>query len=118
MALNSFADVQAFFNNFIKDNNINITKAPHLAFWNTLSYKDFVTGSVPNVFWPNSTTPVSILCKGNGPQSNIIYALSGTTGTPWDPNTGDFPQMPPGGPYFTSAQIQELSDWISAGCPE
>ena len=36
----------------------------------------------------------------------------------FDPNTGSFPQMPYEGPYFSTAQIQELSDWITNGCPE
>jgi hypothetical protein len=92
---------------------------PHGEFWNTLSYTDFVNGSVPGVFYPQSTTPISILCKGNGAQSNIIYALSGTPGTLWDPNNpAGFGQMPQGGPYFSTEQIQELSDWITKGCPE
>jgi hypothetical protein len=56
------------------------------------------------------------LSKGNGAQSNIVQALAGTG--MFDPNTGSFPQMLYGGPYFSDAQIQELSDWITAGCPE
>ena len=117
--LNSFADVQNFFNDFITKNGIDIAGSPHGVFWNT--YSDFVNGNVPNVFYPNSTTPVSILCKGNGKQSNIIYALAGTPGTPWDPNNPNayFPRMPaPKGPYFSADQIQQLSDWITKGCPE
>jgi len=119
MALNSFADVQNFFNDFITNNNITVGK-PHFEFWNTVSYTDFVTGTVPNVTVPNTAPPQSIpiLTKGDGEHSNIIYALSGTPGTLWDPNTGVFPQMPEGGPYFSDAQIQELSAWITAGCPE
>jgi len=118
MALNSFADVQKFFNDFITTNGIDIGGAPHGAFWNTLTYSEFVNGNVPKVYYPNSTTPISILCKGNGAVSNIIFALSGTPGTLWDPNNAaGIPQMPQGGPYFSAAQIQELSDWITNGCP-
>jgi hypothetical protein len=108
MAINSFKDVQAFFSSIVAG-------PPHGAFWNTLSYTDFVYGPVPNVIDPNTYQPISILCKGNGAQSNIIFALSGTPGTLWDPNNpAGFGQMPRGGPYFSAAQIQELSDWITA----
>nr|HEV8008463.1 hypothetical protein [Bradyrhizobium sp.] len=118
MALNTFADVQAFFNNFIAANNIDIGGAPHGAFWNT-GYNDFVTGDVPNVVDPNTNLPISILKKGDGAHSNIVYALSGTPNTLWDPNNPQgFGQMPAGGPYFPTGQIQELSDWITAGCSQ
>jgi hypothetical protein len=116
MALKSFADVQAFLNNFISSHNIQVG-LPHGAFWNT-TYKNFVTGNVPQVLDP-SNNPVGILTKGDGAHSNIIYALSGTQGTLWDPNNPQgFGQMPAGGPFMTADMIQELSDWITAGCPE
>ena len=118
MALNSFADVQAFFNNFIAANNIDITGAPHGAFWMT-SYNNFVFGNVPNVADPNTGKPIQVLIKGDGAHSNIVYALAGTPGTLWDPNNpAGFGQMPAGGPYFSGAQIQDLSNWITAGCPQ
>ena len=46
MPLNSFADVQKFFNDFINMHKITVGQ-PHGEFWNTLSYTDFVTGTVP-----------------------------------------------------------------------
>jgi hypothetical protein len=112
MALNSFADVKAFFNGIITPGG------PHFAFWNTLSYTDFVTGAVPGVTVPNTTPPqtVPILIKGNGSQSNIVQALNGSG--MFDPVTGSLPQMPYQGPYLSDAQILELSNWIDAGCPE
>jgi hypothetical protein len=109
MALKSFQDVQAFFSAVAAG-------APHFQFWNTLSYTDFVTGNVPGVTDRNTNQPVSILTKGDGKNSNIVQALAGTG--LFDPNTGDFPQMPYGGPYFSTTQIQELSGWIDSGCPE
>src|ERR1700693_5003041 len=112
MALTSFKDVQAFFSNF------NPGK-PHFAFWNTMTYDNFVNGNVPNVTDPTTNQPIPILTKGNGAKSNIIYALLGTAGPLWDPNNPQgFNRMPRGGPYFSDTQIQELSDWITAGCPE
>jgi hypothetical protein len=105
-------------NKFIKDNNIDIAGAPHKDFWNTLSYNDFVNGNVPNVTDPNTKQPITILTKGNGAESNIVYALSGAAGTQWDPNNpAGFGQMPVGGPYFSCIQIVELADWITRGCP-
>jgi hypothetical protein len=118
MPLHSFTDVQAFFNNFITQNNIQISGAPHGAFWNT-SYNNFVNGNVPNVLDPNTNLPIPILTKGAGATSNIIYALSGTPNTLWDPNNPNgFGQMPAGGPYFSTDQINDLSNWITAGCPQ
>ena len=117
MALANFAAVQAFFNNFINANNIDIAGAPHGAFWMT-SYNNFVGGNVPNVADPNTGNPIPILSKGDGQHSNIVYAMAGTPGTLWDSNNPEgFGQMPVGGPFFSAAQIQELSDWITAGCP-
>jgi hypothetical protein len=50
--------------------------------------------------------------KGNGPQSNIILALSGKP--PFDGST--FPQMPEGGPpYLDQPTIDAICDWITAG---
>jgi hypothetical protein len=57
MALNSFADVQKFFNDFISANGIDIAGSPHGAFWNTLTYDEFDTGNVPGVTVPNTKPP-------------------------------------------------------------
>jgi hypothetical protein len=137
MALTNFAQVQMWFNQFITNNGIPIGQAPHLDFWNNLGYDAFVNGPVPNVTDPTKQAPnnaIPILIKGDGARSNIVYALSGTQGTLWDPNPSTNPagrngfgQMPPGGPYFAlpgqtpqpgQPEIQDLIDWINAGCPE
>jgi hypothetical protein len=94
------------------------TQSPHLDFWNTMTYDQFVTGNVPNVRDPKTGQPMPILIKGNSQQSNFIMALQGTPGSPFDPQTGAFGQMPADGPPFcTPDQIQPISDWIDAGCP-
>jgi hypothetical protein len=94
------------------------TQAPHLDFWNTLTYDQFVTGNVPNVRDPNTGQPMPILIKGNSQQSNFIMALQGAAGSVFDPTNGAFGQMPADGPPFMTAdQIQPISDWIDAGCP-
>ena len=53
MALKSFADVQNFFG------HINAAGAVHGPFWNTLSYDNFVTGTMPNVTDPNTNQKIS-----------------------------------------------------------
>jgi hypothetical protein len=113
MAVTSFVAVQQFLNDFVQNNHINITDAQHAAFWSTLSYEGFIKGEVPNVQDSNGN-PVPILNKINGkydgPSSNLVTVLAGTNAS--------FPQMPKGGPYLSSDQIQEISDWISAQCPQ
>jgi hypothetical protein len=132
--LTNFLQVQQWFNQFITNNAIPIGP-PHQNFWNNLDYNAFVNGPVPGVTDPTkqppNTVPIPILIKGDGAHSNIVYALSGTQGTLWDPNPSTNPagrngfgQMPPGGPYFAlpgqpgQPQIQDLIDWIDADCPE
>ena len=123
MALTSFAAVQKFFNDFIAMTpGIDIADAQHHAFWNT-TYDNFVNGNVPNVTDPTSGQPLAILNKVNGkydgPSSNIVMALAGTANSLFDPNNpAGIGQMPQGGPYMSTDQINELSDWITAGCPE
>ena len=108
MALNSFSDVQAFFNDFIQANGVSIATARHGAFWQQVpgdveaSRDFFVNGNVPVVFNGN----VKILVKGNGADSNIIHILKG------EPPFGPALRMPLGGPFYSDAQIQELADWI------
>ncbi|MEP7342381.1 MAG: hypothetical protein ABI977_31935 [Acidobacteriota bacterium] len=116
MALTSFAQVQAFITQVLQQNQEagGVADSPHKAFWSTLSYQDFVSGNVPYV-----DPPMPILVKGDSKSSNIILALQGAIGTPFDPSTGSIGQMPANGPpFFTADQIQEIADWIDAGCPE
>lgn len=107
MALTTFSEVQAFFNDFIDANGVPIGIAPHGAFWQQVpgdveaSRDKFVNGNVPNVFGGSR----KILVKGNSAESDIIRILKG------EPPFASR-RMPPGGPYFSDAQIQELADWI------
>ena len=98
---------------------IDSENALHGTFWNTLSYDEFVNGNVPGIEDPNTGQPMPILMKGNAAQSNIILALQGAPGTPFDPNTGAFGKMPADGPpFFTVDQIQPIAYWIDACSPE
>ncbi len=117
--INNYADLQNLLNALVNANNLTPGFAPHHAFWNDLTYKQFITGSVPNV----SGGKYKILVVGNAAQSNIIQALSGTAGSPFDPNSGSIGQMPqPSPPYnsvspFQTDVITALTNWINSGCP-
>jgi hypothetical protein len=116
--LNSFADVQAFIDQVLSQNGeqSGLGFSPHKAFWDNLTYDQFVNGSVPGVSDPDTGQPMPILVKGNSAQSNIILALQGS-GPAFGPN--QFGQMPANGPpYFTADQIASIAMWIDSGCPQ
>jgi hypothetical protein len=121
MPLNSFAEVQDFITNVMEQNKKEGApppKSPHKAFWSSLTYEQFTHGNVPGVIDPETKLPLSILIKGDSAKSNLILALKGQ-GALFDPNSGAFGQMPANGQAkFTDNQIQQLAEWIDAGCPE
>jgi hypothetical protein len=115
MAITSFAQLKAFIDNVLLRNGESggVGHSPHRAFWDDLTYDQFVNGNTPNV-----DPPVKILVAGNSAQSNIIMALRGS-GPLFDPNTGAYGQMPANGPpYFTNEQVDEIAAWIDNGCPQ
>ena len=116
--INSYAQLQQYLTGILTANISSQTgnteesdsenQSPHGAFWNTLSYDDFVNGDVPNVGIP-------ILVIGNSKQSNIILALTGQP--PFDGS--QFQQMPADGPpYLTADQVAPIAGWIDAKCPK
>ena len=118
ITIKNYTDLQSVLNALIDVNGLPVGQASHQAFWNTLSYDDFINGNVPGV-----PGPFKILQVGNASASNIIMALSGTPGSPFDPNSGTIGQMPqPNPPYNSNTPAQSdvitaLSDWINQGCP-
>lgn len=51
-----------------------------------------------------------VVGNGHGAEANLIVDLkTGLNGKP---------RMPIGGPYVADAEIQEIVDWIDAGCPD
>src|SRR4051812_11016956 len=52
-----------------------------------------------------------VIGKGKGNQANLIIDVR--TGI-----SGPASRMTKGGPYIPDAQIQEIEDWIDAGCPD
>jgi len=121
MELNSFAELQAFITEIMEHNKKEGApppNSPHKAFWNSLTYEQFINGTVPGVLDPITKKPITILVNGNSASSNLILSLKGQ-GPLFDPKNGAFGQMPANGPpMFTDAQIQHIADWIDAGCPE
>jgi len=114
MAITSFAQLKSFIDNILSQNgqSADVARSPHNAFWNNLTYEQFVNGNAPGV-----DPPVKILIVGNSAQSNIILSLRGS-GPLFDPNTGTYGQMPADGPpFFTAEQINAIAGWIDAGCP-
>jgi len=120
MALNTFEDVKVFIDKVLTDiHKIGGVKfSPHGAFWNDLSYEEFVNGNVPGVQDPNTGAGILILQKGRSAESTLILSLQGK-GPLFDPISGAFPRMPANGPpYFSTEQIAEIADWIDRGCPK
>jgi hypothetical protein len=116
-ALTSYAEVQTLLNGFMKRNKGKIEFAPHEAFWNAMSYRQFIEGNVPEVNGP-AGQPLKILIVGNARESNIIMALRGIKGSIFDPEKGAIGRMPPIGPFMSEEEIDRLADWIDRGCPE
>jgi hypothetical protein len=123
VAITSYEDVQSVLNAFYQTAGVSPATAPHHIFWQSLTYEQFVTGDVPNV-GKEYGGPYKILVKGNSAASNIINALEGTPGGPFDPTTGIVGQMPqPNPPYQAAVPPQSdliagLKGWIDKGCPQ
>jgi hypothetical protein len=117
-ALRSYADVRALLDDFMKLNKGHIGYSVHGAFWNEMSYREFIEGNVPGVSDRATGKPLKILVIGNSRESNIIMALRGHVGSPFDRDTGSIGRMPPTGPYMHENDMNRLADWIDRGCPD
>jgi len=115
-AITSFTQLGPYINSILAANGITVGP-PHKDFWD-LTYEQFTTGTVPHVVDPATNQPMKILVIGNSADSNLIMALRGTTGSPFDPANGRIPRMPFGGPFWTDDQIAPIAAWIDAGCPQ
>lgn len=103
--INTYADVQSMFTDYVTLNGIGINGSPHGSFWNNLTYEQFTLGNVPNV------SPATEIAEcGDSESSAIVQILEGGYNV--------FPEMPAGGPYFPEEQVTAFAKWIDAGCPD
>jgi hypothetical protein len=110
VVINSYSELQAYITGWLKAHGVDADGAPHGSFWDTMSYQDFTTGSVPGF------KSVKVLIIGDGKNSNIVQALNGTG--LFDPDTGRYPRMPANGPYMDADEIAPITAWIDKGCPQ
>jgi hypothetical protein len=124
VTINSYADVQNVLGQLVAANQLPIGQAPHGAFYQTLSYQQFIAGNMPGVGGGPDNGGFKIVDVGNAKQSNIILALTGAAGTVFDPNSGSIGPMPqPNPPYNSAVPAQDdviaaLSAWIDNNCPQ
>src|SRR5262249_45091228 len=106
--LNSYKDVQDYFNNFVAAHSISIDDAPHGAFWNSLTYDEFVNGPVRGI-----SAQLPTVVSGNSAAPTLIRIRRGR----WKVGGKRFPQMPGGGPFMKNEEIAPPADWIARNCP-
>jgi len=105
--INNYEDVLAMFDDFVSLNKLTgeiEDSAPHHAFWDSLTYDQFITDSL--TVYGNK---YKIVNCGHPDNSDIVEALEGML--------AGVRQMPGGGPYFPENQIEEFKTWIKDGCP-
>jgi hypothetical protein len=108
---NNYADVQAGLDSFVNQAGVNISGAPHGAFWQTMDYTEFTTGDIPGV--PPGPWPVLVI--GDSANSNIFQILSGLGAA-----AKKFGRMPRPRPPYEPEQsdlLAALAAWIDAKCP-
>lgn len=54
-----------------------------------------------------------IIGNGRGREANLVMVIRSGLPAPRPAR-----QMPSSGPFIPAAQIQEIEDWINAGCPD
>ncbi len=95
--------------------------APHDAFWN-LPYKEFVELVFPES-WDDFDNKIKMIKVGDGANSNLIRALRDGRGIVVDlpggkTKTINISRMPKGAKPMPAEDIDAISKWIDAGCPE
>jgi len=108
-SIHSFEELQDYLTGWLAEHGKSADRSRHKAFWDTMTYQEFITKDVPR--FPG----VKILIKGDGLPSQIVQSLLGVG--LFGPD-GEYPRMPRGGPYMSYSEIQPIIDWINNGCPE
>lgn len=83
----------------------NLTNHGSTFAWSTKATLLEATGHTRRLIQPE------VIGNGKGSEANLIIDLR--TGF-----AGPRSRMPEGGPYIPDPQIQEIEDWINAGCPD
>ena len=95
--------------------------APHSNYWKELDYQEFITFSFPLKY--GQPGMIRMLIPYDSENSNMIRAIRDGRGIVLDmPNgktkTVDIAPMPKDADPMAPEVIQQLCDWIDAGCPE
>ncbi len=104
--ITNYADLQDLLNNLVSANALTPALAPHGVFWETMTYEQFISGTVLGQ---------KILVIGDAKNSFIVQILTAPT--------NGFDQMPqPSPPYNSNSPkqadvITSIANWIDAGCP-
>ena len=99
----------------------NVQDAPHDAFWN-LPYKEFVELAFPES-WDETDNMIKMIKVGDGKNSNLIRGLRDGRGIVVNlpggkTKTIDISRMPKGAKPMPAEDVDAISKWIDAGCPE
>jgi hypothetical protein len=106
--INTWADFQTFMDDCCEKVNANPDLSAHGRWWRNMTYQQFITdGSVKGK---------RIVVVGDPAGSIMIHALQGDT--PDFSAGGRYGRMPRNASgYFDQADIDEIKDWITRGCP-
>jgi hypothetical protein len=112
--MTSYARVQEILNQAVNNEEI----GAHGAFWREVSRDVFVA----KVIFGRKLISVDANGGFKADESNLVKALEGRApfGNDLDPAPAGaiYPRMPADFPPVPAAAIQEIRDWITAGCPE
>jgi hypothetical protein len=129
MPLNNYADVQTALNTFVTQAQVTPGQAPHGAFWQSLSYEDFISKNIDSgghIVPANTAGTWKIVTPGNADASTIIQVLCGYGDAfnavgqmpqPSPPYSLNDAQPPQPLTYGQFALVCDLRNWINAGCP-
>jgi hypothetical protein len=110
--ITTFAQVQKALDDYCNTNGYTPGQAQHHVFWHRGTtpdeqYNNFVTG--------DALPGVPIISANDGPNSNVVLALSGLP--PFDGSV--YPQMAQGGPpWLDQPTIDAISTWITNGAKQ
>jgi hypothetical protein len=107
--INSYAEFQKIMDEGCDKVGADPDLSGHGRWWAQMPYQEFIT--------TGTVKEERIVAVGDPDKSILIHALRGDT--PDFSPTGKYQRMPKNGTgYFDAADIDEIADWISRGCPD